>query len=1203
MPTTENGNPPRLPTKAYADMAQLFDLNCALETLADTDAQEPNAHRNAGPVILTVNIADTDGIKAFTQAFDDFVSRNCISVASRAQSELSLPVTAAQSHNVKTQRTICIPPPGATLSEPLPDRTITADPERLVVNPTAQVNILILQLKDATENAIRTGLNATAPEGKTLILGSLNEIRAHQSTLSNHIGKSYYSPSECPFGAFYRINPQSSGKSWADETLLLTAERSGRVGYDTDEWELIERRLSMTEYLQRADLNWFLELPPLNSAMPEFEWDWYPRTINLPSLRNYIRVRDYTAEEAGIAARTKGAWQNRKAKLALKPADGNGKIRNLAPINAGQTMMLIAGGQLDNTVIRDPQGNNPPLIIKGQVLKTVTQLEQGNRRVVNTENFSNSIRWMDLNTGDIHQVDEKGNGGLIEFINRNKAALKHKMLELYPPLVNPTDPEYAPIRINIGARIANREPVGKQAADAVTLAAALQQKGRANLLGKQGTGKTFTALMTTAGIGAARILVVTPAHVVTTWINEITECLPEAKVRVCRQALNRSRKPSVDAVYGECDYETALATPASPEAPLFVIVPQASAANGYGMKPNIRHVGPSQPNRLYRRYHYRGQQVVPGSKFELETVQEEGFTCPVCWHLLSADDQFNRQDRKSHDLHCTQCQAALMEPDNRKRSYPLLQYIARRRAKRHDLLIIDETHQYKAADTARGEVIGRCAQKSEKVLALTGTYIGGLVSEAFYLLQRTRPGFSREWPWNNLGQFVEQYGRYRHYYHPKGQKNQNPIRAGKQLATRWNKVRRQEIAGYHPLMLQYLLDSSVFTTMPDLRRDLPDTDIRKLLPPPQVTPVLAPLDTEVRGTDQYSQATWYDALEKAMTGNVKSGLSIGHRYNLGLYRQELLTAPENCWKGTSPVDRRTKETVITLPPLAEDCEYPKEKALVELLQEQKQRERKFLLYCTHTRERDTVSRTQNILRNHGIDALYLDTAKVPPHDRLAWLQENAYGYDGVIVNPNAVASGLNLVEYPTIVWLETDQSLFTSEQASARSDRINQTEPVEVYYLAYAGTLQEKALESMAAKTDAARSLYGDLGKTGLSFMNPMADQFDEILENELYQELAMEDEGVTANAGAAMRATMAQDRAMWLTERFRTEPSADPDPEGGSIVAPDWNETVVIPLRRRSIKPEYGTSPQQGKLAVTQGNGRRSSRMPKGGPVQATLF
>lgn len=87
----------------------------------------------------------------------------------------------------------------------------------------------------------------------------------------------------------------------------------------------------------------------------------------------------------------------------------------------------------------------------------------------------------------------------------------------------------------------------------------------------------------------------------------------------------------------------------------------------------------------------------------------------------------------------------------------------------------------------------------------------------------------------------------------------------------------------------------------------------------------------------------------------------------------------------------------------------------------------------------------------------------------------------LICNPNLIKTGLDLIEFPTLIFFQTGYSIFTLRQASRRSWRIGQDKPVKVYYLAYSGTMQETALALMAAKMETALAVEGDLTDKGLA--------------------------------------------------------------------------------------------------------------------------
>ena len=78
-------------------------------------------------------------------------------------------------------------------------------------------------------------------------------------------------------------------------------------------------------------------------------------------------------------------------------------------------------------------------------------------------------------------------------------------------------------------------------------------------------------------------------------------------------------------------------------------------------------------------------------------------------------------------------------------------------------------------------------------------------------------------------------------------------------------------------------------------------------------------------------------------------------------------------------------------------------------------------------------------------------------------------------------TGLDLIDFPTICWEETDYSVYTMRQASRRSWRIGQTRPVKVVFMAYRGTLQADALKLVAKKLQSSLAVEGELPEDGLA--------------------------------------------------------------------------------------------------------------------------
>lgn len=87
-------------------------------------------------------------------------------------------------------------------------------------------------------------------------------------------------------------------------------------------------------------------------------------------------------------------------------------------------------------------------------------------------------------------------------------------------------------------------------------------------------------------------------------------------------------------------------------------------------------------------------------------------------------------------------------------------------------------------------------------------------------------------------------------------------------------------------------------------------------------------------------------------------------------------------------------------------------------------------------------------------------------------------------HPRLVQTGLDLLAFPTIVFYETGFSIYTLRQASRRSWRIGQREPIRVLYMTYASSAQESCLRLMGKKLMASLPMEGKLHADGLQCMD-----------------------------------------------------------------------------------------------------------------------
>ena len=200
------------------------------------------------------------------------------------------------------------------------------------------------------------------------------------------------------------------------------------------------------------------------------------------------------------------------------------------------------------------------------------------------------------------------------------------------------------------------------------------------------------------------------------------------------------------------------------------------------------------------------------------------------------------------------------------------------------------------------------------------------------------------------------------------------------------------------------------------------------------------------------------------------------------YLQTLLAYPDGCTRGETVFDPRSGDVIVQVPPLSEERLYPKEKALIDMVAAERMEGRRVLVYATHTGTRDITERMDDMLTRHGFRVAVMKADAVAPERREAWVADRVkQGIDVMICHPRLVQTGLDLIDFPTLIWYETDYSVYVMRQASRRSWRIGQTRPVKVVFMSYRNTLQADALKLVAKKLQSSLAVEGELPEDGLA--------------------------------------------------------------------------------------------------------------------------
>ena len=186
------------------------------------------------------------------------------------------------------------------------------------------------------------------------------------------------------------------------------------------------------------------------------------------------------------------------------------------------------------------------------------------------------------------------------------------------------------------------------------------------------------------------------------------------------------------------------------------------------------------------------------------------------------------------------------------------------------------------------------------------------------------------------------------------------------------------------------------------------------------------------------------------------------------------------WDFNEETGRREKFLIARAEDLDRECLQAKERHLLQIVQTELAAGRCCHVYAVYTRRRDVTRRLESILAREGIRVAVL-TSDVPPEKREAWFERKLEEKVQVTVShPKIIETGLDLLSHPSLIFYESGYSLHTLRQASRRSWRIGQRQPVRVYYLHYEDTMQTACLRLMGKKLLVSLAMEGKFSGEGL---------------------------------------------------------------------------------------------------------------------------
>ncbi len=390
--------------------------------------------------------------------------------------------------------------------------------------------------------------------------------------------------------------------------------------------------------------------------------------------------------------------------------------------------------------------------------------------------------------------------------------------------------------------------------------------------------------------------------------------------------------------------------------------------------------------------------------------------------------------------------------------------------------------------------MGKVLASTSKMLALTGTFIGGYANHLFPLMMRMAPDDmkARGFEWGEDFEFSQQFGRIDRIITSKcaaevvttrGQKSMRKQRIGN------SQERKSVRPGIMPTLFgQIVQPIAMFLSLDELAEELPPLE-------EFIAQGACDLPVDIHAE--------YLRVERKLVERAREMMAKGSIKLLGTMLHTLLAYPDHpygwephfegeqtvgFWEIPKLFTQENWKGVVS--PWNFDLEQrilPKERKLIDLCKTHAAQKNQVWVFCQQTQKRNVMPRLKKLLEAEGLRAGILRAGDVDMRERAAWITEKGLDYDVMLSHPQLVGTGLDLFSkkgghnYNVLVFFETGYNLFTMRQASRRAWRIGQPKDCEIHYLHYRSTMEQRAMLLMAKKAEAATSLEGDVSVEGLA--------------------------------------------------------------------------------------------------------------------------
>lgn len=392
---------------------------------------------------------------------------------------------------------------------------------------------------------------------------------------------------------------------------------------------------------------------------------------------------------------------------------------------------------------------------------------------------------------------------------------------------------------------------------------------------------------------------------------------------------------------------------------------------------------------------------------------------------------------------------------------PVAYYIFKKLRYKFTHLIADEFHEY-GGDSKRGEACAALINSVKYVITSTGTAMNGYANSRFradFMLQPDKM--------KRAGYTVHDSEKFQVDFGVVEKKFRLTEKGGKKKREALTPKKRP---GISPLIFPlFMQDTAIFVTMDDMTKDMPPLEHYNI--PVEMDEALEKAHTEL--VNSIKSKTSYDKK------SFKNTVSLNYSF------LDTPTKPKYLYDEDGEVLIQT--------PVIKKYEDKKLKKLLEIAKDEIVKDGNRMMIYTHYSSDNINGYLYDNLISEGYKVTVLnptdqlslscdgDTRKCKQEDREKFIREEVKkGTEILICNPELVKTGLNLMDFPTILYYQMGYQVFTNRQADRRAWRLGQDKLCKVIYLYYGDTIQQSVASLMATKIVASRAIEGSMDESGL---------------------------------------------------------------------------------------------------------------------------